>query len=403
MVEFEAVVERSEGKRGGTVRPGSTRLSIALVAAVTFVFWASLYVYVPILPLHAESLGGSLSMVGIVISAYAIPQVALRIPIGIWADALGRRKPFVAAGMLLAALGALGLGLSLNAWLLFAFRAATGAGAATWVAIMVLFASYYSAREVPRAMGTVMAVNSSGVFAGSLAGGLVARAWGAEATFFVAAGLGLLGLLLLAPLREPVATVRQSYSYRGFLQVASAPLLLVASGISILIHFVGTSTSFAFIPIYGADIGASKAALGYIIAAMFAFSALGSLAYVWVDKRLGYRHTIALSSLVMLGAVAVTPLIRSVPLLGVCQAASGFGRGILGAALAAMSIRAVAPSQRATATGVYQAVYSVGMLAGPVLSGIVADSLGIDAVFYLAGGVCLISAMAAYLPVVPAR
>ncbi len=78
-----------------------------LVAGGIFFYWLSLYLYVPILPLHAQDLGASLSMVGAVIAAYSIAQVVLRLPLGIAADTFARRKPFAIASMAVAALGAL--------------------------------------------------------------------------------------------------------------------------------------------------------------------------------------------------------------------------------------------------------------------------------------------------------
>jgi MFS family permease len=39
--------------------------------------------------------------------------------------------------------------------------------------------------------------------------------------------------------------------------------------------------------------------------------------------------------------------------------------------------------------GVYQAVYAVGMFAGPVVGGAVAGAAGIDSVFYLSGVLAL--------------
>ena len=88
------------------------RRSVVLVAAATFAFWLSLYIYVPVFPLHAEELGASLSMVGLVVSSYAIAQLLLRIPIGVAADILGRRKPFAAAALACATAGAIGLALA---------------------------------------------------------------------------------------------------------------------------------------------------------------------------------------------------------------------------------------------------------------------------------------------------
>lgn len=72
----------------------------------TFLFWTALYLYVPILPAHAEAMGASLVMVGGVIASYAIAQLLLRMPVGAWADYVRRRKPFVVGGLLFASAGA---------------------------------------------------------------------------------------------------------------------------------------------------------------------------------------------------------------------------------------------------------------------------------------------------------
>jgi len=69
----------------------------------------------------------------------------------------------------------------------------------------------------------------------------------------------------------------------------------------------------------------------------------------------------------------------------------------------ALSIRAVAPQQQATAMGVYQAIYAIGMLMGPLVSGSLADSQGLDSVFYLSAFLCLVIAVIACLPILPKR
>ena len=51
--------------------------------------------------------------------------------------------------------------------------------------------------------------------------------------------------------------------------------------------------------------------------------------------------------------------------------------------LLAPSIRDVAPEERATAMGVFQAIFATGMLAGPLVSGVLADSLSLASVFYV--------------------
>ena len=50
-----------------------------------------------------------------------------------------------------------------------------------------------------------------------------------------------------------------------------------------------------------------------------------------------------------------------------------------------LSIRDVGEAERTTAMGLHQSVYSIGMFTGPWLSGILAASLGIPAMFLITG------------------
>jgi len=121
----------------------TNRKYIFFFCAATFFFWTALYLYVPILPVYAQALGSSLSMVGVIVASYAMPQLLLRIPVGLLFDAFTRRKLLLAGGIVMASAGALGLGLAPNPWFLFLARIITGIGAATWVIFTVYFTAYY--------------------------------------------------------------------------------------------------------------------------------------------------------------------------------------------------------------------------------------------------------------------
>ena len=102
---------RNLGKAGFS--PLRHRWPIILFCTATFFYWTAFYLYVPVLPVYAQSLGASLSLVGMIIASYALPQVFLRILIGVWFDMSVKRKPIVAAGIVMASVGAVGLGLAL--------------------------------------------------------------------------------------------------------------------------------------------------------------------------------------------------------------------------------------------------------------------------------------------------
>ena len=55
-----------------------------------------------------------------------------------------------------------------------------------------------------------------------------------------------------------------------------------------------------------------------------------------------------------------------------------------------MSIENVAEAERTTAMGLHQAVYAIGMFAGPWLSGILAVTIGIQPMFWATASACLV-------------
>ena len=99
----------------------------------------------------------------------------------------------------------------------------------------------------------------------------------------------------------------------------------------------------------------------------------------------------------------VVPSLDPVFGLGVSQAIGGFGRGIESALLMTLAVLAVVPSQRATAMGMYQAVYAIGMITGPVVAGLVADSVSINAVFYLSTAVAVAGGVLVFLGRIPRK
>ena len=85
------------------------------------------------------------------------------------------------------------------------------------------------------------------------------------------------------------------------------------------------------------------------------------------------------------------------------QGLGGLGRGVANTVLISLSLRAIAPEDRATGMGVYQAIYAAGMFAGPAASGYLAQASGLDAVFHLAAAVSLAGGFLALLRTIPAR
>jgi predicted MFS family arabinose efflux permease len=371
-----------------------------LFSAVTFFYWGSLYFYVPILPVHAEDVSGSLSLVGIIIASYALPQLLLRVPIGLYFDSLPRRKPLVAASLVMCGIGAAGLAFAPGAWTLAAARATTGIGAAGWVAFTVFFTGYYPSASSARAIGTINAVNQIALVVATGSGGAFAEAAGYRACFLVAGVLAIVGLAVLAFTKEPDGAPRSRGGRSGFLRVATHPLLIASGAMALLLQFANFASVFGFVPVYADRIGASGSQLGVITMLTLGGSAIAAYTSVRVAEKTGYAVALLGGAAILGSSLLIVPRTPTPVWLALVQFASGFGRGMLATLLMALSIRSTSPGTRATAMGVYQAVYAIGMIAGPAVSGLIADSAELAVVFQVSAVLSLAIGLLAFLPAV---
>ena len=374
------------------IRPD--RLTIWAFYVGTFLYWGALYVYSPILSVYAESLGATFTLIGIVVGTYGLVQMVLRIPLGILSDRWGRRLPFLYAGHFFNIVGCLGLALAPTATYLAVFRGVLGISAATWVAFTVLYASYFPSDEAPKAMGIMSAINGFSLIVVHLAGGQIAESWGMVATFYAGAGLAVIGFISTVPIKEQRVT-RPPPTMRQIWRVMTHPALIVVASVTALNHYAFWATTFSFVPVYADDLGASKFTLGIIGVVSLVPYTLASLVNHRFAQRLGDNWAVFAGMMIMAATTFVVPLIQDIPLLAASQGINGLGRGIVYPLLMGLSIREISGEDRATAMGVFQAVYAIGMFVGPMTAGAVADLLGLGGAFILSGAVSVLAALAA--------
>ncbi|MGI5834901.1 MAG: MFS transporter [Chloroflexota bacterium] len=363
-----------------------------LFLLVTSCYWASMYVYVPTMPVHAENLGASMGLIGTIVGAYGIFQLLLRIPLGVWSDRIGLRKPFILGGIAMAGIGALGLGLSPQPEWLVVWRAVAGMGAAAWVAFSVFFSSYFPQDKVARAMGYVSFASSGSQLVATYAGGRIAENWGWEAPFFAGAIMAVLGLLIALPLEEKPLVVQREMNLKEIQRIATTPLLLVVSIACMLIQWAQWGTSSGFTLVYASHLGATRSDLGMLTTVVYIGHMPAALLIDRIAGRFGSRMTAFTGLILQAVAIAMVPMTDSVSMIALTQVIGGVGRGLTYPLLMALSIQSVPARDRATAMGVFQAIYALGMFAGPASVGLLADSFGLLSVFAISTAACLAGA-----------
>ncbi len=358
------------------------------IAAVVF-YWMSLYLYVPTLSVYAATKTDDLAMVGIVLAQYGLWQAVARFPLGIVADWVGRRKPFILAGFALAGLGALWMGLTNSVNGLIGGRALTGFAASVWVLLVVAVNSQFPPADAVRISALVSGVNSiARMLATSITGRL--NNWGGyPLAFFIAAGTAAVAVLVMAGVREPVRPPRApSLGSLGKLMTRRdvlAPSLLCAVS-----QFAMWAGPFTFAPILAKNLGASDDTLSLLTSLNIGMVMLGSFTTSAVAKRVSARWLVVFNFVVIALSMSMLTFARSLTLVFVAQICFGLASGIGYSVLMGLSIRDVEEPQRAMAMGLFQAVYGIGMFAGPWLSGILANGIGIQPMFGVVGVASLV-------------
>ena len=380
---------------GDPVSSGPSRSwSIGLLSLDLYFFWFALYLFVPVLSVYAESLGASLSMVGLIVSAYGLTQLIVRVPMGMLSDRMGQRRPFVTIAFVIVVLSVAGLAWSPDPTWLLICRGLTGLAAATWVTTTVLYSSYFPKDRSIRAVGLATFFQGMAIVTATAAGGILADAYGWSSTFYVAMIPAVVGVILSLFLADDVTIDRTKIlSFRSLKTMSGRNLLLIASALGCLTQYVNYATTFSFVPIYGANIGASNTALGWLSTVVFIPYTLFALVSSRLVDRVGERALVALGLTIMGLMTVALPFINSVPLLVASRMVYGMGTGISFPVIMGLSIQRVEREQRASAMGVFQAVYALGMFAGPAFSGFIADGLGIAGMFYSVGMLCFVAAL----------
>ena len=349
-----------------------------------------LFMILPVFSLYGEGLSGSTPfLIGLAIGIYGLSQAVLQIPFGMMSDRIGR-KPVIAVGLLIFALGSVVAAMADSMWGVILGRALQGAGAIA-AAIMALTADL--TREENRVKAMAVIGGSIGVsFAISLVIGPVINSFiGVQGIFWITAVLAIGGIFVLYRI---VPTPVQSRFHRDTEPVPSqfknvltnSELLRLDAGIFIL-HLTLTA-SFVALPFALRDFAELETQhhwwvyLPVLLIALFIMVPF----VVVAEKRRRMKQ-------VMTGAVLVLAVSEFLLMLDHFSVISIFlalllffiAFNTLEAVLPSMIVKTADPHIKGTAMGVYSSSQFLGAFCGGVVGGTVYGIYGVDGVFGFCG------------------
>ena len=194
------------------------RRNRGVLLAIVVLFWFAQYVYVPFQTPYLTSLQVSAAFIGVIVGAYGVTQMTLRLPVGVLADFRGRHKGFIFLGALLAgAASALRLLFPGGVGFLIA-NLLSGCASSMWISFMVLYTSFFGSGQQQSATSRIIMFNNVGVLLGFLAGTLCYGRFGMSLLTTMSAIAGFAGAGLSLLLREEKPPVK-NVSVGGLLKI----------------------------------------------------------------------------------------------------------------------------------------------------------------------------------------
>jgi len=174
--------------------------------------------------------------------------------------------------------------------------------------------------------------------------------------------------------------------------------VLMAATMAILVQLVVYGTVFGFVPVAARSLGATNFELGLLTTLSTLPSIIASMmAGTWFVRRLGLQATLYAGFLMLAVSAAAVPFLDNMLQLYGVQFLGGFGRGLVFPLLMALSVKSMQEETKATAMGVFQSLYALGMFVGPVMVGLAADMAGLNVGFWLCGIAGLTGIVIAFL------
>lgn len=350
-----------------------------------FLLMVGVGLIVALLPERILNLSASVSDVGILASAYAIPSVLLQIPIGNLSDRWGF-KLFIVGGYLLCALSGFLYFFANSRMLYFGGRFLQGIAEVPVWALAPALLSIHCASDMGKYMGLYNASLHCGLTSGGLFSIVSHRIWQGNEPFVLFALMGILGAILTVLFVKNPDDVKldkmAAVNTKGIGALMADPKnLIVFSGITL--YGAGYGIFITIIPAFliSAE-NASQTTIGIFFALFYiALSISQFFAGAWSDRN-GRKPA-------MIFGLSMTALGIGVfhkcpfPYFIVFLVMAGFGLGIFCVSSMAYLNERVPKSQKGTISGAFYFFWGAGYFFGPLLIGRIGSLVNFHIGFFI--------------------
>jgi MFS family permease len=371
----------------------STELRSAFSLAFVYVLrMLGLFMVMPVIAISAKSYPDySAFLVGLAIGGYGLTQALLQIPMGVLSDKIGR-KPVIAGGLVIFALGSIVAATADSlAWVVVG-RFLQGAGAIAG-AIMALAGDLSRENQRPKVMAIIGISIGFSFYLALLLGPIIASKFGLSGIFQMTGVLACLCILLVlfvVPNAINVAPKGDTLPVIDDLKSLFSHPQLIRLNISVLLLHMLITLLFVQIPVFLIDLDWPLSNHWQVYSVVLIASVVGLIGLMAIAakrKQAVMQFSVAglavVFTLLIFGQNSIIYLLLLVSLFFTCF-------NYLEANFPAMVSNIAPAGKKGSAMGVYASFQFFGAFIGGVLSGSIGELLGIKWVFVVASIICCV-------------
>lgn len=351
-----------------------------------------LFMVMPVLAVSAKNYPDySAFLVGLAIGGYGLTQALLQIPMGVLSDKIGR-KPIIAGGLIIFAIGSLIAATADSLTWVVVGRFLQGAGAIAG-AIMALAGDLSRENQRPKVMAVIGISIGFSFYLALLMGPYIAGKFGLSGIFLITAVLAFLCVFLVlfvVPNAKNIAPKGDTLPVTRDLKHLFSHPQLARLNISVLLLHMLITLLFVQIPVMLVDLNWPFAEHWQAYLVVLAASIVGLIGLMALAKT--YKHRIlqvSVAGLAMVFALMVFSQQSLIFLMAlICLFFTCFN--YLEANFPAMVSNIAPAGKKGSAMGVYASFQFFGAFLGGILSGSISEFLSTQWVFFLASIICCI-------------
>ncbi len=343
----------------------------------------------PLLPIYALALGAGDAYLGFIVSVSTLTGMVLKPLIGCLSDR-SSRKLWLGIGTSFFALIPFAYGWVETPAQLFWIRLLHGTSTAIYGPVTLAYVAEHGDRAIAERLGWFGMARSAGYVIGPAVAGFLLLSLRPEQVFSVIGGISCLAFLPIAwlPNTDPERSLEQTQAIHDWAQILAliktSSSLWISGGMSAGLY-IATYALKTFFPVHGLEVGIPVVLIGIFFSVQEATHLISKPWGGRLGDRLGYGLTIGLGlGILGLSLLGLTQGISAAAVLSLAVVIGMAESLILPSALALVGTR-VDPQHLGLSMGWIGTMNNAGKVVGPVIAGLLIQSLSFSSTFLLLG------------------